>query len=55
MKRNICDLIDGAVSLPFDVTGLPLLTEALLEQGFSEQEIRLFMDENVINCFLKSL
>lgn len=46
---------DGAVALPFDVTGLPLLTESLLEAGFSEEQIRRFMGENFINLLLKSL
>ncbi len=46
---------DGAVSLPFDVTGLPLLLESLKEEGFSERDIRLFMGENIINFFMKML
>ncbi len=46
---------DGAVSLPFDVTGLPLLIEVLQKEGFSEREIRLFMGENIVNFFMKTL
>ncbi len=46
---------DGAVPQPFDVTGLPLLTKALLAEGFSEEEVRLFMGENVIQFLLANL
>jgi microsomal dipeptidase-like Zn-dependent dipeptidase len=38
---------DGAVTEPFDSSGLALITEALLQQGVSEHEIRLIMGENV--------
>lgn len=38
---------DGAVTEPFDSSGLVLITEALLEQGVSEHDIRLIMGENV--------
>jgi len=34
---------DGATTTPFDVTGLPLITEALRKTGFSEREISLIM------------
>jgi microsomal dipeptidase-like Zn-dependent dipeptidase len=37
---------DGAVAEPFDVTGLVVITDALLQAGFSEQEVRLIMGEN---------
>ena len=46
---------DGAVSVPFDVSGLSLLTEALLNKGFSQHEVRLFMGENVVRLFLNTL
>ena len=39
---------DGAVTEPFDTTGLAQITDAMLEAGYSEQEIRLIMGENVI-------
>jgi microsomal dipeptidase-like Zn-dependent dipeptidase len=39
---------DGTVHTGFDTTGLVLVTEALLERGFSEEEIRLIMGGNVI-------
>jgi microsomal dipeptidase-like Zn-dependent dipeptidase len=38
---------DGAVTEPFDSGGFALITEALLQQGPSEQDIRLVMGENV--------
>jgi microsomal dipeptidase-like Zn-dependent dipeptidase len=37
---------DGATPMPMDASGLALLTEALLEDGFSEVEIRKVMGEN---------
>ena len=38
---------DGAVTEPFDSNGMGLITEALLQQGMSEHDIRLVMGENV--------
>ena len=38
---------DGAVTEPFDSSGMALITQALLQQGMSEQDIRLVMGENV--------
>ena len=38
---------DGAVLTPVDVTGLPLLTDALLRHGFGESEIAMIMGGNV--------
>jgi microsomal dipeptidase-like Zn-dependent dipeptidase len=46
---------DGAVRMPFDATGLVLLTDALLKDGFSEQQIRSIMGENVLRLVLRSL
>jgi microsomal dipeptidase-like Zn-dependent dipeptidase len=34
---------------PFDASGWPLITEALLKQGFSEQDIHKIMGENVVS------
>ena len=39
---------DGAVATPFDVTGLPAITEALLAQGFGEEDIARIMGGNVL-------
>jgi membrane dipeptidase len=39
---------DGAVATPFDTTGLVEITDAMLEAGYSEQDIRMIMGENAI-------
>jgi microsomal dipeptidase-like Zn-dependent dipeptidase len=39
---------DGGITAPFDASGMALLTEALLQEQFSEQEIRWLMGENVV-------
>ena len=38
---------DGNVAAPFDVTGLPMLTEALLAAGLSEVDVRKVLGGNV--------
>ena len=43
---------DGAVTEPFDTTGLVQITGAMLDAGYSEPEIRMIMGDNVIK-FLK--
>ncbi len=43
---------DGATTAPFDTTGLIEITDAMLEAGYSEQEVRAIMGENVMK-FLK--
>jgi membrane dipeptidase len=39
---------DGAIDAPFDTTGVVQITDALLREGFNEDEIRKIMGENVI-------
>jgi microsomal dipeptidase-like Zn-dependent dipeptidase len=46
---------NGTVHTPFDVTGLGQLTEALLEAGFSHDEIAAIMGGNVQRLLLASL
>jgi membrane dipeptidase len=46
---------DGATTMPFDVTGLPTITDALLKERFSEKDIRLIMGENVRRVLLEDL
>ncbi|MDF2157328.1 dipeptidase [Algoriphagus sp. CAU 1675] len=46
---------DGSVAVPFDITGLPLIVEGLMNEGFSEEEIRAVMGENVKRFFLENL
>ena len=43
---------DGAINSPIDVSDLPKLTAALLEEDFTSEEIRKIMGENLIG-FLK--
>jgi microsomal dipeptidase-like Zn-dependent dipeptidase len=38
---------DGAVRTPFDASGLPVLTDALLSAGFTDDEVAAVMGENV--------
>ena len=38
---------DGHVTTPFDTTGLPMLTEALLAAGLSEEDVRKVLGGNV--------
>jgi membrane dipeptidase len=38
---------DGSVAVPFDITGFPIIVEALLKEDFTEDEIRAIMGENV--------
>lgn len=46
---------DGAFTMHFDVTGLPLLVEALLALEFNEEEIALIMGDNIKDFLLKNL
>ena len=46
---------DGAVPVPFDTTGLALITEALLEDGFSDEDIAKIMGENASRVFAQTL
>lgn len=38
---------DGSVAVPFDITGFPIIVEALLQEGFTHNEVRAIMGENV--------
>jgi microsomal dipeptidase-like Zn-dependent dipeptidase len=46
---------DGAFTMHFDVTGLPLIVEALLALDFNEEEIALIMGDNIKNFLLINL
>lgn len=46
---------NGATRTPFDVTGLPQVTEGLLAAGFSADDIRAVMGGNVQRLLLQSL
>ena len=46
---------DGATTAPFDATGLVEITDTMLEAGYSEQEIRAIMGENVMKFLQANL
>ncbi|MFT3845536.1 MAG: dipeptidase [Lacibacter sp.] len=46
---------DGAIGTHFDVTGLPLIVNALLKEGFNRKEIEMIMGGNVRDFFLRNL
>ena len=46
---------DGSVTEPFDTTGVVLVTDALLEEGFTEEEVGLLMGGNVFRLLAEAL
>jgi microsomal dipeptidase-like Zn-dependent dipeptidase len=46
---------DGAVTEPFDTTGLVQITDALLQQGFDENAVRRIMGGNALRFFRDNL
>jgi len=46
---------DGAVTEPFDTTGLVKITEAMQAAGFSEAEIHMVMGENAVKFLRENL
>jgi membrane dipeptidase len=46
---------DGAVTTPFDTSGVVEVTDAMLSAGFSEAEIRAMMGENVMRFLAANL
>ena len=46
---------DGATTMPFDVTGIPLITDALRRAGFSDQAIGQIMGRNVARLLSQTL
>ncbi len=46
---------DGAVTAPFDATGVPLITEALLKAGVTEERIALLMGGNAVRFLSERL
>jgi microsomal dipeptidase-like Zn-dependent dipeptidase len=64
--RHVADLVgvehvalgtdfDGTVKPPFDAAGLPQLTEALLDIGFSAAEVQQIMGGNVVRFLRDAL
>jgi microsomal dipeptidase-like Zn-dependent dipeptidase len=39
---------DGSIDAPFDTTGLVQITDALLQEGFDETQIKKIMGENTV-------
>ena len=46
---------DGTVTTPFDASGIPLITAALLKAGFDEKEVRRIMGDNVLRVLREVL
>ncbi len=46
---------DGAVTVPFDTSQLPVLTQALLDAGLSESSIRRVLGENALRVLAATL
>jgi len=46
---------DGAVTEPFDTTGVIEITAAMLDAGYSDEEIRKIMGENAMKFLLENL
>jgi membrane dipeptidase len=46
---------DGSIAAPFDTTGLVQITDALITEGFSDDEIKLIMGGNAIRVLLLGL
>jgi membrane dipeptidase len=46
---------DGAVTEPFDTTGVVEITGAMMDAGFSEPEIRMIMGENAVKFLQENL
>ena len=46
---------DGSINVPFDITGFPLITEALMAEGFTEEEISKIMGANTIRVLRETL
>jgi membrane dipeptidase len=46
---------DGAVPVPFDASGLALVTEALLAEGFDEAAIGRIMGGNAVDLLMRCL
>jgi membrane dipeptidase len=46
---------DGATTVPFDVTGLVQLTQALIDEGFTDEEIEKIFGANALRVFQTTL
>ncbi|NOZ43192.1 MAG: peptidase M19 [Alphaproteobacteria bacterium] len=46
---------DGAIEAPFDASGMALITQELMKQGFSDQDIRKIMGGNTLRVLAQVL
>jgi len=46
---------DGAVTTPFDVSGMVQITDALLAEGFTDEEVGKIMGRNVLRLLIQNL
>jgi membrane dipeptidase len=46
---------DGAVTAPFDISGVVEITDALLQEGFSDEEIGKIMGRNTLRLLIENL
>lgn len=46
---------DGGVTIPFDASDMVHITDALIKQGFSQEEIRMIMGGNALNFLMNGL
>jgi len=46
---------DGAIPAPFDTSGVVEITDALMAEGFTEQEIGMIMGRNVLRLLVQNL
>jgi microsomal dipeptidase-like Zn-dependent dipeptidase len=46
---------DGAIAAPFDTTGLVQITDALIAEGFSDEEIKMIMGGNALRLLIQNL
>jgi membrane dipeptidase len=46
---------DGAITAPFDTSGLVQITEALIAEGFSDEEIIQIMGRNTLRLLIQNL
>jgi membrane dipeptidase len=46
---------DGGTTVAFDASGIPSLTQAMIDEGLSDQQIRRILGENVLRVFSQTL
>jgi microsomal dipeptidase-like Zn-dependent dipeptidase len=46
---------DGAITTPFDASGMAMITQGLMRAGFSEDDIRRIMGGNVVELLARAL